>query len=92
MCTRASGAALRAETKEGKDLVWRTFETLCVSRAVEGFLLLAALDHKGICLTKYFLCVGRVGILCQDGLEVCVSHVPVSVSLRSVPHYLQRAR
>lgn len=33
MCTSASGAALRAETKEeGKDSVWRTFEASCVSR------------------------------------------------------------
>lgn len=34
MCTSASGAALRAEMKEErKDSVWRTFDTLCVSRA-----------------------------------------------------------
>ena len=92
MCTSVSGAVLRAETKEGKDSVWRTFETLCVSRAVKGFLLLAALDHKGIRLMKYFLRLGQVGILCQDGLEVCVSSVPVSVLLCSVPHYLQQAR
>ena len=33
VCTSALGTAVRAETKEEKDSVWRIFETLCVSRA-----------------------------------------------------------
>lgn len=59
---------------------------------VEGVFLLNAFDHEGIRLTKYLFRLGRVGILCQDGLEVCVSCVPGSTLLALVPHYLQRTR
>ena len=51
---------------------------------VKGVIPLNTFDHKGIRLTKLLFRRGRVEILCQNGLEVCISCVPWSVLLASL--------
>jgi hypothetical protein len=47
---------------------------------VKVVLLVTALNHEGASLSKRVFRLGRVGILCQDRLKVCVLYAIVSLS------------
>ena len=70
-----------ARVRHGLELDFVVVQLRSLVALVGGVILLNVFNHEGIRLTKFLFRVGRVGILCQDGLEVCISCALPSVSL-----------
>ena len=70
-----------ARVRHGLELDLAVVQLRSLVALVGWIILLNMFDHEGIRLTKFLFRVGRVGILRQDGLEVCISCVLPSVSL-----------